>query len=158
MPIIMRQPKDSVLLPLRAKILGDDGEYVKVGVEGTWRTVMGRYVDLYPVRVLAAAVLHRGLSIPVWEKDGFPKANYSIEGNDHRWYTAEQVLLCNVVYRHFCNGKRTTKPVLDKIALVLNNLIYEPTLKVNAELDVITLKGEDWTFPEESSDDHFNAA
>ena len=158
MPIIIRQPKDSVLLPLRAKMMGNDGDFVKVGVEGTWHTIQGRYVELFPVRVLAAAMLHRGLSIPVWEKDGFPKANYTLEANDHRWYTAEQVVLCNVVYRHFCNGKRCTKPVLDRIALVLRSLIYEPTLKVNAELDIITFRGMDWTFPEEESNVNPNAA
>lgn len=142
MGIIIRQPDAEKILPLRSKVLSDKGDgLARVAVEGTTRLIAERYVELYPVRVLAAAMLHKTQTVPVWEKLGFPKPNISIDTNEHRWYTAEQVVATNILFRRHCNGKRTPEKARTKFIDSLRRVFYDPTLKANAETDVITVKG-----------------
>ena len=142
MPIIIRQPSHCLIIPLKSAVFGERDGFTRIGVEGSTRIVQGRYVEFFPVRVMAAALLHRSLTISVWEAEGFPKAQYSIEGNDHRWYTGEQVTAANIVFERVCGKKHTKSQERLSLYKELGKVMYEPTLKADADTGIITVRGQ----------------
>ena len=146
MGILVKVPnRVAVELPKGAKVSGPskDGESQLVELFGTVRQIEGRYVELFNMPNMAAAVLHNPIPVREWEKEpnGFPVANFIVGQNRQRWYSAEQVMLANVFYRRFSNGKCLTVTAKGPFFSALRKFFYQPTLKVDAVLGTVKVNG-----------------
>jgi len=94
--------------------------------KGRTFTVKGKEVELYKVGVLAHALDKTTQTIEMWEKDGdFPHPMYKISGTGlghcRRWYSKEQIINVQNVWRHFPYRKghpATRKEFFDTIKAV----------------------------------------
>lgn len=112
-------------------------------IRGMWYDIAGRYVELFPVRVMAQAIYHSPQSIPIWEfRDKFPSPQYNIVTNQHRWYTAEQVQAVHVLYRRIAGPtKRIEEKPRATLCEKIRAVFYNPSLKVDMDTDTVFVDG-----------------
>ena len=78
----------------------------------------GKYIKLFPLRVLAAAIDRTQRTITDWEREGiFPKPMYAVPGsNTKRWYSERQILALNEIWMKYRGQGKSAH--FDKVAFL----------------------------------------